>query len=567
MNDNAPRADRRAGPIPAGPAPASFAENVSAAVQEKIRSAESAALRGCANLGFGVVRDALAELPQLTDDDRIALAEMVSLLARWGAPRSASWAMLDELAAVCHTPRARGAVFLARARAAGGNGMTEYSARALFEFTAAGDIGGQALALSRMSFPSDAGPSPAYRRELARRGLTLAQQSGRPWIMALVAGMLAVCETYQGREQAPQRWRHAASLLPVDLDAATGEIAALNHLNWSLACTYFGDYQVALEAVARGRLVGRGPWVHKFAGIEALVRHRMGQLDAAKEQALVAMAGTPGIRELGAAVAAAVKFETARRLQHDGLDAAVKEVFATSPPCGASAAATLAQVRHARREPRPARGLLPILRKAREADHHFGWEDALLALTEIAPDTARDEATALSRFWSPYPRAVALRAVVEGRLAGNRGWTSLIEGADALVDMGEPITAGRAYHAAAKVAPSRADQVRARDLAARLLTSAGAERSLAALARDRSLHRGMLHVPENQRHQVNPGLTPRERDVALLAAQGLTAVEIADRLGITVGTARNYVMNVRRKFGSIPKRRLAQVLDILGEPG
>uniref|UniRef100_UPI003518AB88 helix-turn-helix domain-containing protein n=1 Tax=Streptomyces calvus TaxID=67282 RepID=UPI003518AB88 len=64
---------------------------------------------------------------------------------------------------------------------------------------------------------------------------------------------------------------------------------------------------------------------------------------------------------------------------------------------------------------------------------------------------------------------------------------------------------------------------------------------------------------------MNAGLTPRERDVAVLAAQGFTAVEIADRLGITVGTARNYVLNVRRKFGSVPKRRLALVLGMVGD--
>jgi DNA-binding CsgD family transcriptional regulator len=563
MNDNASGAVR---PITPGPAHASFAENVSTAVQDQIGNAELAALGGRADLGLETLRVALAELPRLADDDRVALAEMVSLLARWGAPGPVSWALLDELAAACRTPRARGAVFLAQARAAGGKAVTEYGTRALFEFTAAGDIGGQALALSRMSFPTDAGLSPAYRRKLARRGLTLAQQSGEPWIIALVAGMLAACETYQGRKRAPKRWRQAASLLPADLDAATGEIASLNYLNWALASAYFGDYQTALEAIACGRVVGRGPWVNKFAAIDALVRHRMGHLDAAKEQAAVAMAGAAqGIRELGSAVAAAVTFETARRLQHDDLDAVVKVAYATSPPCGASAAATLAYVRRARREPRPARGLLPILRKAREEEHHFGWEDALLALTELAPDAARDEAAAMSRLWSCYPRAAAIRSIVEGHLAGKRGWASLIEGADALAEMGEPITAGRSYHAAAKVAPSPAERARARDRAAELLTSAGADRSLAALARDRSLHRGLLHVPENQRHHVNAGLTPRERDVALLAAQGLTAVEIADQLGITVGTARNYVMNVRRKFGSVPKRRLALVLGIVGE--
>ncbi|MDG9715724.1 helix-turn-helix transcriptional regulator [Streptomyces sp. DH24] len=545
---------------------ASLAENVSTAVREQLREAESAALRGRSDLGFATLRNALADVTRLADDDRIALAEMTSMLTRWGAPGPAPWAFLDELAAACHSPRARGAVFLAQARAARGKAMAEYGTRALFEFTAAGDIGGQALALSRMSFPADAGLSPSYRWELARRALALAKRSGEPWIIALVAGMHAACETYQGHKRAPKRWRRAASLLSADLDAVTGEVASLNYLNWALTCAYCGDYPTALEAVARGRVVGRGPWVNKFAAVEALVRHRTGDLDAARRQAEVAMTGTaPGIRELGSAVAAAVTFETARRLRHDNLEAVVTMAYATSPPCGASAAATLAYIRHARREPRPARGLPQLLRKARDAGHHFGWEDALLALTEIAPDAARDEAAAMSRFWSPHPRAVAIRAVVEGHLAGKRGWASLIEGADALAGMGEPITAGRAYHAAARVAPSPAGLAHARDRAAELLTAAGADRSLATLARDRSLHRGLLHVPHNQRHQVNAGLTPRERDVAVLAAQGFTAVEIAGHLGITVGTARNYVMNVRRKFGSVPKRRLAQVLGIVGD--
>lgn len=561
MTDNA--SER---PLLSGSSHASFAENVSATVQDQLRVVELAALRGRADLGFDTLRTMLAEGPRLADDDRIALAEMASMLTRWGAPGPDPWALLDELAAACHTPRARGAVFLAQARAARGKAMAEYGTRALFEFTAAGDVGGQALALSRMSFPADAGLSPSYRRDLARRALALAKRSGKPWIIALVAGMLAAGETYQGRKRAPGRWRQAASLLPADLDAVTGEIASLNYVNWALTCVYVGDYPTALEAVARGRVVGRGPWVNKFAAVEALVRHRTGDLNAAREQAVVAMAGAaPGIREIGSAVAAAVTYETARRLQHDDLEAVVTVAYATSPPCGASAAATLAYIRHARREPRPARGLPQILRKARDAEHHFGWEDALLALTEIAPDTARNEAAAMSRFWSPHPRAAAIRSVVEGRLAGKRGWASLIEGADALADMGEPITAGRAYHAAARVAPSPPGRAHARDRAAELLTSAGADRSLAVLARDRSLHRGLLHVPENQRHQVNAGLTPRERDVAVLAAQGFTAVEIADRLGITVGTARNCIMNVRRKFCSVPKRRLALILGIVGD--
>lgn len=550
-------------PISSSSTFASFAENVSPVVRERIRDAEAAGIRGRADLGFMTLRDTLVSLSPDADDDRVALGEMVALLTRWGAPRSPSWRLLDGVVDACRSPRARGAVLLARARTAEGRTGTAYCTRALSEFTVAEDIRGQAVTLGRMSFPTDDGLSGPYRRNLGKRGFALAKRTGEPWTMALCAGMLAACETYLGHRNALSRWKQAASLLPADLDTLTGEIASLNCMNWALTCAGFGDYDKALEVVARGRLGGRGPWVHAFAAVEGLVRQRTGDLCGAREAATVALQGPPDRRVLGAAVLAAVSLETARRLPFDDLQATVDHVNAHSRQWGASVAATQAHVRQARREPRPARGLGELLRTARELGHRFGWEDALLALAEISAPAAREEAVLMADLWPPYPRGVAIRSVIEGHLAGGRGWRQLVDGADTLAAIGEPVTAGRAYHAAAKVAPSSADQARTRERAVELLRAAGADRSLAALVRDRSLQRGpsgVVPVPDSQRHQVNPGLTPREHQVALLAAQGHTAVEIAEGLGISVGTARNHLMNVRQKFGSVPKRRLGVLL-------
>jgi DNA-binding NarL/FixJ family response regulator len=45
-------------------------------------------------------------------------------------------------------------------------------------------------------------------------------------------------------------------------------------------------------------------------------------------------------------------------------------------------------------------------------------------------------------------------------------------------------------------------------------------------------------------------LTPREYQVAMLVARGLTNKEIAHRLGVTEGTVKLHVHNILRKLGA-----------------
>lgn len=60
-------------------------------------------------------------------------------------------------------------------------------------------------------------------------------------------------------------------------------------------------------------------------------------------------------------------------------------------------------------------------------------------------------------------------------------------------------------------------------------------------------------------------LTPRERDVALLLAKGLSNRTIGDRLGVSDKTVANYVAGLRAKLGAADRHHAAQI--VRGESG
>jgi DNA-binding CsgD family transcriptional regulator len=55
-------------------------------------------------------------------------------------------------------------------------------------------------------------------------------------------------------------------------------------------------------------------------------------------------------------------------------------------------------------------------------------------------------------------------------------------------------------------------------------------------------------------------LTPREREIALLAARGATSREIAGRLVLSVRTVDNHLQNAYRKLGVTSRQELPRVL-------
>ncbi|MEU6576748.1 LuxR C-terminal-related transcriptional regulator [Streptomyces sp. NPDC046805] len=549
----------------AGSYVASAAAHVSPEIRETLQHAEAIGLRG--DPDAALMR--LAALPASAQDaqqDRVAVAELAALLMRWGGDAQLARRICDRAIETATESAVRAKLLLARARASEGDEAERFQVRALGEFTAARDVRGRALALGRMAFPTESteGPSNAHRARLGRQGLELAMRSGDPYVIALCAGHLAVCETYLGRRGALRRWQQVAALLPPGLDASTAEMAATHHINWAITAAAFGDYAQAHRALREGRSTAyASSWLRTFDAIQAWILVRAGELDRATEQARLI---DDGPRHWASSVAemvpAACAFERSGRLPAVDGDGTLS--LLTAAGChelGHWWLALGARVRAARAEPSPCRDLLPALAEVRRKRLRFGWEDVLLALAEIDPRLAAREAAALEKLWPAGPRARAIRLFVEGLTARRGGYPRLRQAAELLAALPEPITAGRAFHAAARVAPTVVEGNALRVRAIELLEPVGAERSLAAVVRDRRLHRGpeRVRVPQSQRHQPHAGLTPREHEVAVLAAKGFTAQEIADALGIALGTARNHLMSVRGKFGGIPKRMLARL--------
>jgi DNA-binding CsgD family transcriptional regulator len=87
-------------------------------------------------------------------------------------------------------------------------------------------------------------------------------------------------------------------------------------------------------------------------------------------------------------------------------------------------------------------------------------------------------------------------------------------------------------------------------------------RSLASSANARALldRCGVAHTPALVGLKA-PALTQRERQIALLAAQGLSSREIAERLDLSVRTVDNHLQVAYGKLGISGRRALAEVLD------
>jgi RNA polymerase sigma factor (sigma-70 family) len=60
-------------------------------------------------------------------------------------------------------------------------------------------------------------------------------------------------------------------------------------------------------------------------------------------------------------------------------------------------------------------------------------------------------------------------------------------------------------------------------------------------------------------------LTPREREIALLAAAEMSSRQIADRLVVSVRTVDNHLQRAYRKLGITRREELSRVLTVTPE--
>lgn len=542
---------------------ASFASEVSPRVSEELRLAETAGLRGDLDSALHRLRALAESLPPGADDDRVAVGELALVAGAWAGRLVEMQGFVETLAESVTSADARGALLFARGRLTRSRQSTDYLTRALGEFTLAGDDRGRAVTMGELCWLRNDGMSPEYRVELGQEALELAETIGDPWAVAFCAGRIAATETYLDRPEARDRWIRATTALRPGADSLTSEILSLNQHNRALTAWQHGDYALASTVTSEAKVLARGPtWSRKFGGVRALVAWRTGNLGAVEETALsTRVAASDELEPLAAIALGAGQLERQGRVSSAVVDDALDRIF-LDEQMSWQALAVQADIRAIRNEPRPLRALPTVVDQVCDLGARFGWEDVVLVMARHQLDLARAAMSRLEPLWPSYPRGRLVHEFVAGLLAETRGFDRLCAAAQGFEELGEPVTAGQAWHAAARVAHTVSDGNRLLERAVDLLERSGAERSLAAVLRERRLHRrpGHNQVPESQRFATTAALTTREREVAELAARGLTTQEIADELHISRSTANHHVLKVRQKLGGVPKRKLAEIL-------
>lgn len=536
---------------------ATFAQDVSPDVAQAVARARDLLYAGNGDEAMRCVRSAAAAVVASAagDDDRVALGEFALCVGLNERRPNPVGRFIEDLAARCQTPRARGALFFARARLWTGAEEFEFLRQALREFTVAGDERGRAVVLARMSWPIQGSVSTEHRLRVGREAVRLADLLGDPWLVAYCTGQLAGAKLYMNDISCLADYAKVAGQLVAHPDLQTAHIAYLNQLNWGLSAFAFGRYDEARQVFSEGRATAFGElWENRFDGGLAMVAWRTGRPQK--------MASPGGVgRELAILADAAVELETARNpdavLTHD-----VVVDVGNSIQLRWLAGALQARLRVVRREPDPLRGLADLADEVVSMGARVGWDEPVLVLAEQDAGRARAVLEQVDGLWADHPRASAARQACEALVAGSSGYPALVAAARVFEGLPEPVTAGRLLHRAAKVAPTINEANALRRRAIELFRSAGADRSMAAVLRERALHRGegLPRIPEQLVGTASGGLTAREREIAALAACGLTAQEIANELSISVWTTRHHLQRVRAKFGGVPKRRLGAML-------
>ncbi|MEZ5371904.1 MAG: LuxR C-terminal-related transcriptional regulator [Microthrixaceae bacterium] len=174
----------------------------------------------------------------------------------------------------------------------------------------------------------------------------------------------------------------------------------------------------------------------------------------------------------------------------------------------------------------------------------------------IAHDALRIEA-------HPDTGGLVLRLAdrVDGALAGGRATHARaviandVDGygraAETMAGCGAHLPAAEVLAQGASLARSAGDQRLGRQLAAR------------SVARRRDCEDALTPALRTLREPIS--LTRREREVASLAANGLTGPEIADRLYVSVRTVNNHLQHVYRKLGIESRSDLGPALDLTAE--
>jgi DNA-binding CsgD family transcriptional regulator len=415
----------------------------------------------------------------------------------------------------------------------------------------------------------DAAPRIARLRRLAEE---------EPDVPSSVFGMLAVAAVNANEPAdvvarlALRALDGAPKLLPEAVDRPPFFYHACN------ALAFAERYQEALrrfdEALADASRLGSLPHVLALSCYRALHHLRIGNLADAEADARVALETGPRLPGLHAAVALAALLEThAERGEWDAADAAdqryrLAEQFATTMQAG-WLIASRGRLRLAERRPAAALDDLlaagDLFARLRISTPTIAWRsDAALAHLALgAPAEARalaaEEVTLAQAFQGPRTLGVALRAagLTDG---GRRGIELLRQAARVLEGSGARLEHARAVAdlgAALRRAGQRAES---RDVLRVALDLAHRCGAIALTERTRT---ELLAAGGRPRRPVLSGLdslTPSERRVAQLAADGLSNREIAQNLFVTTRTVEGHLAHAYQKLAITSREQLPAAL-------
>jgi DNA-binding CsgD family transcriptional regulator len=166
------------------------------------------------------------------------------------------------------------------------------------------------------------------------------------------------------------------------------------------------------------------------------------------------------------------------------------------------------------------------------------------------------------------PGAIAAAEAVRGFFASSEGRSEEaarhFESAAELFERApRPLLAAEVWCDAAQAAGPGASATAALTRAARI----GEELGLTRVARRVTVVRERLAAQPAQLPVVLAELTPREREVVLLAAEGLSNREIGDRLYLSDGTVRNYLSTAFGKLGVARRAELGRLVAAAGAAG
>lgn len=427
-----------------------------------------------------------------------------------------------------------------------------------------GDDPARCEALLQLALPVDSLLTLAERDELCRNGVGLAIELRNPRLLAFAASTGPIVAAAAGSPDYPELRVHLERAMDAARSPDELRICAMAWHNWASRGLWLGEYDEVHTAL--GNLTRLSP-LHAeshFNRPAATLAWRTGDWEGAVFYAERAMAETFDLHEPdeAAAIHAAIQLERGGEIPLHLLDLDLGELDAVETSAIAILRAVLVDLRIARREPRPARGLVNDVRRIVRVGFRVGWEDLLVAAARAGPH-AYDAAAAAAATALPVGRRAAAHLQVAGALKGGSAAATeeLLAGAQALDDLGERFDAARAWEVVGHQLVRRGrDGGSYRRRAAESYAALGADRSLANLIRASKGSRALegFTIPPSQLRRATLCLTPREHDVVELASRGFTTAEIAERLVIADSTATTHLKSARRKLGVTRSRELVR---------